>query len=41
MQLAPEIIILPPDYALEDFGPAVKGNFVTFNGAPGDGTEES
>ena len=41
VQLEPEIIILPPDYALEDFGPAVKGNFVTFNGAPGDGTEES
>ncbi len=36
VELEPEIIILPPDYALEDFGPAVKGNFVTFNFAPGE-----
>ena len=34
VELEPEIIILPPDYKLEDFGPAVKGNFVTFNDLP-------
>ena len=28
--LEPEIIILPPDYRLEDFGPAVHGNRITF-----------
>ena len=37
--LEPEIIILPPDYALEDFGPTLKGNHVTFTGFPG-GDEE-
>ena len=34
VELEPEIIILPPDYRLEDFGPPVKGNRVTFNAAP-------
>ena len=34
VELEPEIIILPPDYRLEDFGPPVKGNRVSFNGAP-------
>ena len=29
VQMEPEIIILPPDYKLEDFGPAVKGNIIT------------
>lgn len=29
VQMEPEIIILPPDYRLEDFGPAVKGNLIT------------
>ena len=29
VQMEPEIIILPPDYRLEDFGPAVKGNIIT------------
>ena len=36
VELEPEIIILPPDYKLEDFGPPVKGNRVTFNEAPGE-----
>ena len=36
VELEPEIIILPPDYTLEDFGPPVKGNRVTFNEAPGE-----
>ena len=39
VQLEPEIIILPPDYRLEDHGPAVRGNLVTFNGAPEEETE--
>ena len=29
VQMEPEIIILPPDYRLEDFGPAVKPNIIT------------
>ena len=29
--LEPEVIVLPPDYRLEDFGPAVHGNRVSFN----------
>ena len=41
VQLEPEIILLPPDYRLEDHGPAVHGNVVTFNGAPEDGSEET
>ena len=41
VELEPEIIILPPDYRLEDFGPPVKGNFVTFNGPGETETEES
>ena len=41
VQLEPEIIILPPDYRLEDFGPAVKGNLVTFNGMPEEEEEGS
>ncbi|MBQ3481749.1 MAG: UDP-N-acetylmuramate dehydrogenase [Oscillospiraceae bacterium] len=41
VQLEPEIIILPPDYKLEDFGPAVKGNVVTFTGAPEEASEET
>ena len=32
--MEPEIIILPPDYRLEDFSPAVSGNRVTFNAPP-------
>lgn len=39
--LEPEIIILPPDYRLEDFGPTLKGNLVTFNGAPEDEAEDA
>ena len=38
--LEPEVIILPPDYRLEDFGPAVHRNRVSFNGAPEDEAEE-
>lgn len=34
VELEPEIIILPPDYKLEDYGPSLKGNMVTFNGLP-------
>ncbi len=34
VELEPEIIILPPDYKLEDYGPALKGNTVTFNEFP-------
>ena len=41
VQLEPEIIILPPDYRLEDLGPTLKRNLVTFNGAPEDEAEES
>ena len=40
VELEPEIIILPPDYRLEDFGPVVRGNFITFNGAPEEETED-
>ena len=32
VQLEPEIIILPPDYKLEDKGPKVRGNRITVNG---------
>lgn len=38
--LEPEIIILPPEYRLEDNGPAVHGNRVTFTGVPGGGEGE-
>ena len=31
VELEPEIIILPSDYKLEDFGPAVKGNRISFS----------
>ena len=41
VELEPEIIILPPDYRLEDHGPAVRGNFITFNGAPEDESGET
>ena len=34
--LEPEIILLPPDYRLEDFGPAVRGNRVSFVSAAED-----
>ena len=40
VELEPEIIILPPDYRLEDNGPAVRGNRVSFNGAPEETAEE-
>ena len=40
VELEPEIIILPPDYRLEDFGPAVKGNLITFNAPPEEEAEE-
>ena len=33
--LEPEIIILPPDYHLEDNGPAVRRNRITVNGPAG------
>ena len=36
VQLEPEIIILPPDYRLEDFGPAVRGNHISINTPPED-----
>ena len=38
VELEPEIILLPPDYFLEDLGPAVRGNHISFNAAPGDGS---
>ncbi len=41
VQLEPEIILLPPEYRLEDHGPAVRGNFITFNGAPEDESGET
>ena len=31
VQLEPEVIILPPDYKLEDHGPALHGNRITIN----------
>ena len=37
VQLEPEIIILPPDYRLEDNGPAVHRNHITVNEIPEDG----
>ena len=40
VELEPEIILLPPDYALEDFGPALRGNRVTLTGMP-EGENES
>ena len=40
VELEPEIIILPPDYRLEDHSPPVHGNRITFNELPReDGTE--
>ena len=39
VQLEPEIIILPPDYKLEDKGPKVRGNRITVNG-PIENSEE-
>ncbi len=33
--LEPEVIILPPDYRLEDKGPKVRGNRITVNEFPG------
>ena len=41
VELEPEVILLPPDYRLEDHGPAVRGNRVSFNTAPEDESEES
>ena len=40
VQLEPEIILLPPEYRLEDHGPAVRGNRVSFNTEAEDGSEE-
>ena len=37
VQMEPEIIILPPDYRLEDNGPAVHRNHITVNEIPEDG----
>ena len=35
VQLEPEVIILPPDYKLEDHGPALHGNRITINNMEG------
>lgn len=44
VQLEPEIILLPPDYMLEDLSPRVKGNHITVSALgeepPADETEE-
>ena len=39
VRLEPEVIILPPDYKLEDKGPKVRGNRITVNG-PIENSEE-